>query len=132
MLDEFPVPATDAEWDKFIEAWIASWPIDDRSEDVAWAADAISDWSLEEDKHETLWEFITRAFEKKMPERTFAVLAAGPLEDLLSEFGHLYIDRVEELARKNPRFNELLGGVWRLSMTDNVWERVQKARLKVW
>jgi hypothetical protein len=42
------------------------------------------------------------------------------------------IDRVEELARKNPRFNYLLGGVWKNMMTDDIWFRVEKARLKVW
>ncbi|MBK7393296.1 MAG: hypothetical protein IPI64_08335 [Chloracidobacterium sp.] len=131
MLDEFPVPSTDAEWNEFIEAWIAGWPIADRTEAEKWAADAVTDWALEE-KHEPVWEFITRAFGKEMPDTTFAILAAGPMEDLLSEFGPLYIDRVEELARTNPRFNELLGGVWRLSMTDEVWERVQKIRSIVW
>jgi len=57
------------------------------------------------------------------------MLAAGPLEDLLSSFGPDYIDRVETLARDDGRFKLLLGGVWRLGMTDDVWGRMQAARL---
>ena len=61
-----------------------------------------------------------------------AVLAAGPLEDLLAKRGEDFIDRVEELARKDPKFNDLLGGVWRNTMTDEVWQRVQAIRNHVW
>jgi hypothetical protein len=57
-----------------------------------------------------------------------SVLAAGPLEILLSEHGPDFIERVESEAAHNPRFNLLLGGVWRLKMTEDVWSRVQKAR----
>ena len=67
-----------------------------------------------------------------MSDKSLAVLAAGALEDLLVDFGESYIERVEELARKNLRFNHLLGGVWKNAMTDELWLCVQKARLSGW
>jgi hypothetical protein len=61
----------------------------------------------------------------------FQVLAAGELEDLLSDQPHI-IDRVEAEARRNPKFSLLLGGVWEGGMTPEVWARVQKCRSSAW
>ena len=38
----------------------------------------------------------------------------------------------ERLRCYEYRFNYLLGGVWRNAMTEEVWQRVQAARLHVW
>ena len=62
----------------------------------------------------------------------FQVLAAGPVEDLLVHHGAAVIDRVEQLARDDSRFNLLLGGVWPSSIAPEVWSRVEKARREVW
>ena len=43
----------------------------------------------------------------------FQNLAAGPLEDLLSEHGAALIERVEHEAPTNPAFNLLLGAFGR-------------------
>jgi hypothetical protein len=67
-----------------------------------------------------------------MSDRAFAVLAAGPLEDLLAYHGSEFIDRVETEARRNPRFRDLLGGVWRNTITDDIWARVEKIRGPGW
>jgi len=64
--------------------------------------------------------------------RSFQALAAGPLEDLLGAHGPGIIERVEAEARRSPAFNLLLGGVWKNAMSNDVWARVEKARLKVW
>lgn len=116
------------------ESWIAEWEIDDRditSPGTPTSSDVIFDLTFDED-HEALWSFVLAAYPKEMSGRVFAVLAAGPLEDLLAKFGPLYIDRIEALARQDRRFNDLLGGVWKNSMTDEVWERVTKARNTIW
>jgi len=55
------------------------------------------------------------------------VLAAGPLEDLLSIDGEQFIERCEDLARRDRRMAWLLGGVWQFEMTDEIWNRVQTA-----
>ena len=53
-----------------------------------------------------------------------AVVAAGPLEDLLSKAGLEYIDKVELLAQTNPIFTRALTGVWKSSIEPSVWDRV--------
>ena len=65
------------------------------------------------------------------PNRVIAVLAAGPLEDLIANHGAEIIDEVERLARQNPMFKHLLGGVWE-SGKPEVWERVTACRGEIW
>lgn len=57
-------------------------------------------------------------------------IAAGPLEDLIAYHGKLVIDRIEQLARRQPRFRYALYGVWQLDEDDGseVWQRVLRAR----
>jgi hypothetical protein len=61
------------------------------------------------------------------------LLAAGPLENLPSYHGDVFMDRVEVLAHSNPRFAFLLGGVWRFQMSEENWNRVgQVANTIAW
>jgi hypothetical protein len=53
-------------------------------------------------------------------------LAAGPVEDLLSRHGPSIIDAVEQEARRSHNFRSLLGGVWRSTIDEDVWNRVQE------
>ncbi len=134
MVDDIPIPSDDAEWDALISAWIEYEESEKAQSDKDanwWAVSAVMDFHLEEN-HQAAWEFVTRSFERKMSDKAFAVLAAGALEDLLSDFGTLYIDRIEQLARKNSRFNHLLGGVWKSSIADDVWDRITKVRSTEW
>ncbi|HZH30488.1 MAG TPA: hypothetical protein VEY11_06970 [Pyrinomonadaceae bacterium] len=124
----------DAELRTVVDAWIAATEAERGTPEEQsnwWAISEVINWQLEGEA-ELLWRLVLAAYRRELSDKVLASLAAGPLEDLLSDFGPAYIDRVEELARKDPRFNWLLGGVWRLSMTDEVWARVQAARLKVW
>lgn len=77
-------------------------------------------------------KFILQAIAVKPGEFAFANLAAGPLEDLLVFHGEEVIDKVEEEARSNSAFDELLGGVWLGRMNVRVAERVARARSGVW
>lgn len=75
---------------------------------------------------ETLWDVIRLALDASQDEtEVIEVLAAGPLEDLLVHHGAEFIERVEQEARRNPRFAHLLGGVWQSSMADDLWRPVQ-------
>jgi hypothetical protein len=74
---------------------------------------------------EELWQLIVKIHERDQSIAIQQVLSAGPIENLLSKFGDLYIDRVEEKARKDPSFAKLLGGVWQHTMTDEIWLRLQ-------
>ncbi|HEY0099904.1 MAG TPA: hypothetical protein VGB76_13230 [Pyrinomonadaceae bacterium] len=124
----------DGELQKIVDAWITGMEADrDASERESnrWAISEVIDWKYDGEA-ELLWRFVLAGYKRELSDKVLACLAAGPLEDLLSAFGAAFIDRVEELARKDPQFNWLLGGVWRLAMTDEVWARVQAARLKAW
>ena len=120
--------------DKIVTGWIAGSDAEVGSVEYdthVEALDEVMDWMVE-GEGERLWEFVLAAYKRDLSDKVIAMLAAGPLEDLLAKCGVDYIDRVEELARKDPRFNDLLGGVWRNSMTDDVWQRVQAIRNNVW
>jgi predicted proteasome-type protease len=65
-------------------------------------------------------------------DKVIAGLAAGPFEDLLVYHGDAFIERVEERAREDDAFNDLLGRVWRNSMKLRIWRRVGTARKNVW
>ena len=84
------------------------------------------------DEPEVAWPAILQVLGHELTEDQIAVLAAGPLEDLLAVHGPLFIERVEREAERNPRFNHLLGGVWQNQMTQDIWSRVQRARKEVW
>jgi len=126
---------TETELNQIVEAWIAGENSEFKSPDYernCWAIERVQDWSLERDTDQ-LWQFIVAAYDREqMSSQAAAVFAAGPIEDLLAFDGPRFIERVEELARKDPKFNWLLGGVWRSSMTEEVWQRLQSARHHVW
>ena len=93
-----------------------------------WAGDNHWSWSIVTDlvhaKPDVAWpmllELIARA-----PDGNLSEVAAGPLEDYLSEHGPRVIDAVEAEAQTNPRLRHALAMVWQLGMTDDVWSRVQ-------
>ena len=120
--------------EKIVDAWFDRFIYDEGTpeyENSYWAGNLLLDWEMDGDS-ESMWQFVLNAYQRELPDNLFAILAAGPLEDLLANFGPTYIERVENLARTDPQFNRLLGGVWKNSMTDEVWNRVQAARNEVW
>ena len=124
----------EAELDKIVTAWIAGQQAEPGSPEYEtnwWAFEEVLEWALE-GEGERLWQFLLEAYKRDLSQRVMAVLAAGPLEDLLAKQGADFIDRIEELARIDPKFNDLLGGVWRNAMTEEVWKRVQMIRNHVW
>ena len=86
---------------------------------------------MDEPEAERSWIAILAILAKRPPDDVIAILAAGPLEDLIECAGPQYIDRIEVEARRNPAFRRLLGGVWK-SSTAEVWARVEAARGDVW
>ena len=83
-------------------------------------------WVIE-DNPEMAWEAILIALHDPRGKSHIGVLAAGPLEDLLSRHGLAFIGRVEAKAKSDPTFAALLSGVWRNNMSEEVWARVQAA-----
>jgi hypothetical protein len=101
-------------------------------------ADGWALYELAEDQPELGWEIIRHVVRQCAEEDLFSdteteaqniagLLAAGPLEDLLAFHGANFIERIEAEARRDRRMFWTLGGVWQNSMTDEVWERVQRA-----
>lgn len=88
-----------------------------------WASDKMIDLALE--NPEELWDIILEILKRDPPTEVIEVLAAGPLEDYIAKLGEKVIDRVEAQSAADPKFKNLLGGVWRNSMSDDVWRRVQ-------
>ena len=64
--------------------------------------------------------------------RHFQLLAAGPLEDLLSAHGDSMLDKIETLARREPAFRRLLNGVWLSSASPAIQERLAKYLNSPW
>ena len=125
---------TKTELDKLVTAWVMAQRAKSGSPEYEanwWAVSEVLDWALE-GEGDLLWQFILEVYKRDPSDKVIGVLAAGPLEDLLAKRGTDFIDRIEELARKDPKFNYLLGGVWRNAMTDEVWQRVQAIRNHVW
>ena len=91
-----------------------------------------------EEEPELTWETITLvmqaypeadffALNKTEAQEVCGVLAAGPVEDLLSYHGDRYIRKFEEEALRDRRMAWLLVGTYQFRMTDEVWHRVQLA-----
>ena len=72
------------------------------------------------------WEAIMKVTEDPRAKTFLGLLAAGPLEDLLALHGDEYIDQVEAAAYENPTFARMLLGVAKFTMSDAIWERVQR------
>ena len=88
----------------------------------AWAIDL---FDLIYDEPETLWLLIQEIHHRDQSLAVRQMLSAGAIEDLLSQHGENFIDRVEAEARKDPSFAKVLGGVWQNTMSDAVWKRLQ-------
>jgi hypothetical protein len=52
-------------------------------------------------------------------------LSSGPVESMLAKNGTVIIDRVEELCSLNPNFKKCVKNVWRNTITQDVWDRIQ-------
>lgn len=68
-------------------------------------------------KPDVAWPIILSLIEHAPDDESLAFVAAGPLEDLIQRHGQRFSDRLEDQARRDPRFRQALGDVWG-------WERV--------
>ena len=125
----------EVEFSKLVDAWIvhSAFGLNNDGqktkcyEEYWWAAEMVMNWKYD-DEPELLWRFIVEVHMRDAGEKVAGQLAAGPIEDLMSEFGESYIQRVEALAGKDARFKRTLCGTWQDMMSDEVWARFQQAR----
>src|SRR5437868_1646945 len=76
----------------------------------SWASDELDDVVREEP--ERAWPIILSLIRPSPSNRFLAIVAAGPLENLLCDHGAAFIDRVEHLAEQDRHFRHALAGVW--------------------
>jgi hypothetical protein len=114
-----------------VDGWLAwcAWVSDPASRDRFDGPSGHSDflWVVEEHP-ERAWEAILKLVEDSNAHCYLGQLAAGPIEDLLSYHGQQFIERVETTARTNPIFASTLSGVWKFTMSDDIWARVQAVK----
>lgn len=75
-----------------------------------WAWEAVQ--TLVRERPEEGWLMILRLVELSPDDKTLAVVAAGPLEELLELHPYEFIDRVEHRSRDDASFRRCLSGVW--------------------
>ena len=75
-------------------------------------------------RHYTLDEYYS--ISRTEAQEVVGLLAAGPIEDLLSEKGSLFISAIETEAATDKRFAWALGGVWQSTTPDDIWARVRR------
>ncbi len=114
--------------EQWVEAWLAFQKTPEDT--VEWwerREDALAFAELCVNDPETAWAAIVDIVRREPDEEILAVLAAWPLEDLLSHHGEAFINRAEAAAQQDPRFRRVLAGTWRADMTQDVWKRVLAA-----
>ena len=91
--------------------------------DLFWSFDRISDLirHAPDDAYEVIRELVRQAPSPYV----LGIVAAGPLEDLLSDWGERVIDRLETDARADPKLMAACAEVWKLYMPDEVWSRLR-------
>jgi hypothetical protein len=95
-----------------------------------WASDEIFDITYE--RPADLWALILEVLRRTDDWEVLAVLAAGPLEDYLAKLGEHVIAEIEAYAAADAKFKQLLAGVWKNLISDEVWERVCRCRDEPW
>lgn len=77
---------------------------------------------------ELAWDAILRVIEQSASDFVLENLAAGPLETLIGRHSLLFIERIEQRAAVDERFQWLLGGVWQGRIPAEIWERIKVAQ----
>jgi len=102
-------------------AWIEQYSKSDRDRDDNFFALMDFERDLREDDPDRAIDLILEILKLETNPVLLSMLAAGPLEDVIST---KTIDRIEREAAANSRFRDLLGGVWYFRAPDEL-----KARL---
>ena len=117
--------------DEWVDVYIAAHreqPETEANHEAACLASEPAHLAPHEGHAEDIWRFILKVIERRPSEWALGMLAAGPVEDLISTCGCDFIDRIEAEAHRNPLFRETLLGVWQNSTPPDLWARVERAR----
>ena len=97
-----------------------------KGQDNFWAWEQLEEFCRKDP--ELCWELILEIFRQTDLESVLGSLAAGPLEDLLARHGAQFIDRIEDRARADTKFKDVLWGVWQSTTPTQLWKRIEAAR----
>jgi hypothetical protein len=81
-----------------------------RDENLFWAWQAVEAEGWHDPQLK--WSLILRLLETAAADSEVGLVAAGPLEELLTMYGKDFIDRIETEAVTNPKLRDALSGVW--------------------
>lgn len=112
------------------DEWIARWSSAQPNPDSALLDDGLA----AEDPALCLASIVEvlRRIQARGRDELMAVLAAGPLEDLLTKSGDEVVDQVASLARRDESFRVLLNGVWCTGMKPHILEKLARYRTQPW
>jgi hypothetical protein len=114
-------PKSDAE---VVDAYIRNYT--EKDDSLFWGFLQVQDYVRSDPIH--AWKVTLLLIEAAPTPEALSYVAAGPLEDLLYGRGEQFIDEVERLARRDPKFRRALLGVYNESESPgDVHDRVIKA-----
>ncbi len=125
---ETQLPDPEPDMESLATGWIRYWSAGGCDKPASslpfeWAVDDVNE--LDYSDPEKLWAVIVQILKDPESEPHLHVLAAGPLENLLSAHGVAFIDRVEHLALHDTGFARVLDGVWLSRSDGEIRARVQ-------
>lgn len=101
---------------RLARAWL------DRERERAWVFEFVM--NLSQYHPSAAWDVLLTLIAEARSDEHLALVAAGPMEELLKYHGPEVIGTVEAEATTNSPFRSALSGVWRSSIADDVWARV--------
>jgi hypothetical protein len=107
------------------EAYISAASHEKWPEDLWWVWEKM--YRLVEHIPQTAFDVIVHITKLDPPDEVLAYVGAAPLENLLALHGEAMIEKIEEEARHNPRLRYCLAGVWKSTISDEIWDKVTKA-----
>ncbi|MDA9530768.1 DUF6869 domain-containing protein [Bradyrhizobium sp. CCBAU 25338] len=106
---------------RLARAWVEQYSKSERDQDDNLFAIMDFERDLREDDPDRMIDLILEILKIEANPVLLSLLAAGPLEDVISTGT---IDRIEREARVNERFRDLLGGVWYYRASDELKTRL--------
>ncbi len=107
--------------------WIAYQKIEDKesleAKKYEWAVFRF--WKIILLSPDACWETILEIINQTDDEFILANLAAGPIESLLAQHSNVVIKWIEEEVNKNQKLKNLLSDIWKNSIPDEEWKRIQ-------
>jgi hypothetical protein len=110
-------------WIRYQEAWERVGGPCRECTELQWAYNAVDDMIV--DRPEESWQLILAVRRHNQSEMIEQMLAAAVFEDLMSVYGAILIDRVEEEAKRDPTFVGVIRSSYRAHMSDEVWTRLK-------